>query len=95
METSAPLSEFFRTHLIPSYGYLPNVPGATSRQDETNASCGIEIPSLGGPSGRQGARQAAQRQDYKHLPGMLNPLRGLACDRRGITSAVANFVRTM
>jgi hypothetical protein len=83
------------THPIPSYGYLPNVPGATSRQDETNASCGIEIPSLGGPSGRQGARQAAQRQDSKHLPGMLNPLPGLACHRQGITSAVANFVRTM
>jgi hypothetical protein len=59
------------THLIPSYGWLPNVAGATSRQDETNATCG-EIPSLGDPSGRQGARQAAQRQDSKYLQGMLN-----------------------
>ncbi len=59
------------THLIPSYRWLPNVAGATSRQDETNATCG-EIPSLGDPSGRQGARQAAQRQDSKHLQGMLN-----------------------
>jgi hypothetical protein len=66
-----------RTHRILSHGYLPIVPGATSRQDETNASCGIEIPPLGGPGGRQGARQAAQRQDSKHLPGMLNPLPGL------------------
>jgi len=58
------------THLIPSYRWLPNVAGATSRQDETNATCG-EIPSLGDPSGRQGARQAAQQQDSKHLQGML------------------------
>ena len=65
------------THLIPSYRWLPNVAGATSRQDETNATCG-EIPSLGDPSGRQGARQAAQRQDSKHLQGMLNPHLGLA-----------------
>ena len=83
-----------RTHRILSHGYLPIVPGATSRQDETNATCGIQIPSLGGPSCRQGARQAAQRQDSKYLQGMLNPSPGLACDRRGITSAVANFVRT-
>jgi hypothetical protein len=69
------------THLIPSHGWLPNVPGATSRQDETDATCG-EIPSLGDPSGRQGARQAAQRQDSKHLQGMLNPLLRLArCGR--------------
>jgi len=59
-----------RTHRILSYGWLPNVPGATSRQDETNATCG-ESPSLGDPSGRQGARQAAQRQGSKHLQGML------------------------
>jgi len=61
-----------RTHRVLSYGWLPNVPGATSRQDETNATCGIQIiPSLGDPSGRQGARQAAQRQGSKHLQGML------------------------
>ncbi len=65
------------THLIPSHGCLPNVPGATSRQDETNATCGIQISSPGKPSGRQGARQAAQRQDSKYLQGML--ILGLAC----------------
>lgn len=65
-----------RTYLIRSYGCLPNVPGAKNRQDETNASCGIQIPSLDGPSGRQGARQAARPQDYKHLQGLLNPLPG-------------------
>jgi hypothetical protein len=65
-----------RTHRILPYGRLPNVPGARSRQDETNATCG-EIPSFGNPSGRQGAGQAAQRQDSKHLQGML--ILGLAC----------------
>jgi hypothetical protein len=65
------------THLIPSCGWLPNVPSATSRQDETNATCGIQISSPGKPSGRQGAGQAAQRQDSKHLQGML--ILGLAC----------------
>src|SRR6266702_2486225 len=67
-----------RTHRILSYGWLPNVSVATSRQDETNATCGIQIiPSLGDPSGGQGARQAAQRQGSKHLQGML--ILGLAC----------------
>jgi len=57
---------------------LPNVAGAASGKDETNAICGFQIPSRGGPSDRQRARQAARPQDYKHLPGMLNSL-GLAC----------------
>jgi hypothetical protein len=63
------------THLIRSCGWLPNGPGAKSRQHETNATCGIEIPSRGDPSGRQGKRQAAQRQASEHLQGMLNRVR--------------------
>ena len=64
-----------RTHLGRSRCYLPNVPGAAIGQDETYAACGIRISPLGVPSGRQGARQAARPQDYKHLQGMLIDIR--------------------
>jgi len=63
-----------RTHRIPSYGWLPNVAGAKSRQYETNATCGIQIWSRGSSSDRQGASEVARPQDSKHLQGMLNPL---------------------
>ena len=73
-------------HRIPSC-CLPDVPGAASGKDQTNAICGIQIPPLG-QSNRQGARQADRRQGSKHLQGMLSSLIGLACSRRRNKAAV-------
>jgi hypothetical protein len=53
---------------------LPRVAGAADGKDQTNAICGIQIARLGGPGGRQRAGQAAQRQNSKHLQGMLSSL---------------------
>ncbi len=86
-DTAANNNPRYAAHRIPSC-CLPNVPGAESGKDETDAVCDIQISSRGGPSGRQGARQAARPQDYKHLQGMLNPLPGVAC-RGGIEGTAA------
>jgi hypothetical protein len=63
------------TQRILTRWYLPNVPGAANRKDETHAVYGIPISPLGHPGGRQGERQAARPQDYKHLQGMLIDIR--------------------
>jgi hypothetical protein len=69
-------------HGVPA-GRPPSHGGAASGQDQTDASCGIQIPPRGqgnGAGARQAARQEDRRRDNRgqgseHLQGMLNSRR--------------------
>jgi hypothetical protein len=71
----------YAAHRIRPFCWLPDIAGAASGEDQTNAICGSQIASRGQGNGA-GARQADRRQEYKHLQGMLNSIMGLGLLRQ-------------